>query len=80
MQTTLFNFSDPALAALWTPINDGVMGGVPFSDFLPNWRGQPVHDAPPLNSVPLRQVGLMIADRQEGTFALALRSIAVEMP
>jgi hypothetical protein len=46
---------------------------------LPSWRGRPVPDAPPLDTARLRQIGLMIADRQEGPFALALRSIAVEI-
>jgi NADH dehydrogenase [ubiquinone] 1 alpha subcomplex assembly factor 1 len=50
------------------------------ADFLPTWRGKPVPDAPPLDTEGLRQVGLMIADRQEGPFTLALRSIAVEIP
>jgi NADH dehydrogenase [ubiquinone] 1 alpha subcomplex assembly factor 1 len=50
------------------------------ADFLPTWRGKSVPDAPPLDSARVRQVGLMIADRQEGPFRLALRSIAVEAP
>jgi hypothetical protein len=166
MTSVLFDFADPAAAALWSPINDGVMGGVSSSllrpdtaghavfaghvsfennggfasvrcrpcdlgrecvvayllevrgdgkryklnlrtdngfdginyqlrfdppagawtrcrlasaDFLPTWRGKPVPDAPPLDTGCLRQVGLMIADRQEGSFALAIRSIAVEI-
>lgn len=49
------------------------------ADFIANWRGRPVPDAPPLDTARLRQIGLMIADRQEGPFALALRSIAVEI-
>lgn len=49
------------------------------ADFLPSWRGRPVPNAPPLDSVRVRQIGLMIADRQEGPFALAIRSIAAEI-
>ncbi len=49
------------------------------ADFLPNWRGRSVPDAPPLDTARLRQIGLMIADRQEGPFALAVRSIVVEI-
>jgi NADH dehydrogenase [ubiquinone] 1 alpha subcomplex assembly factor 1 len=49
------------------------------TDFLPNWRGRSVPDAPSLDTGRLRQIGLMIADRQEGPFALAVRSIAVEI-
>lgn len=47
--------------------------------FTPTWRGQPVPDAPPLDPARVRQVGLMIADRQGGTFRLAIRAIAVDM-
>lgn len=48
------------------------------ADFLPTWRGKPISDAPPLDSARVRQIGLMIADRQEGPFSLAIRSIAVQ--
>ena len=48
------------------------------ADFLPSWRGKPVPDAPPLDTSRVRQIGLMIADRQEGAFELAIRLIAVE--
>lgn len=46
------------------------------ADFLPTWRGRPVPDAPPLELSRLRQIGLMIADRQAGPFRLAIRSIS----
>jgi hypothetical protein len=49
-----------------------------LADFLPTWRGKPVADAAPLDGSRLRQIGLMIADRQQGPFALALRTIALE--
>lgn len=48
------------------------------ADFSPNWRGRTVPDAVPLDTSRVRQIGLMIADRQAGPFALALRSVAVE--
>jgi NADH dehydrogenase [ubiquinone] 1 alpha subcomplex assembly factor 1 len=48
------------------------------ADFLPTWRGRPVLDAPLLDTARVRQIGLMIADRQEGPFALAVRLIAAE--
>jgi NADH dehydrogenase [ubiquinone] 1 alpha subcomplex assembly factor 1 len=166
MISLLFDFSDPQSAALWSPINDGVMGGISQSqlryspaehavftghvsfennggfasvrcqpgdhgrkdvaaylldvcgdgkryklnlrtdnsfdgvnyqvqfqppagiwttcrlasaDFLPSWRGKPVPDAPPLDTLRVRQIGLMVADRQEGPFVLAVRSIAAEI-
>lgn len=46
-----------------------------LSDFKPTFRGRPVTDAPPLDPGKIRQVGLMIADRQWGVFALGVRSI-----
>jgi NADH dehydrogenase [ubiquinone] 1 alpha subcomplex assembly factor 1 len=57
-------------AGIWTTCR------LASADFLPSWRGRPVPNAPPLDSVRVRQIGLMIADRQEGPFALAIRSIA----
>jgi NADH dehydrogenase [ubiquinone] 1 alpha subcomplex assembly factor 1 len=62
-----------APAAIWTTCR------LASADFLPSWRGRPVPDAAPLDTARLRQIGLMIADRQEGPFALAVRSIAVEI-
>jgi NADH dehydrogenase [ubiquinone] 1 alpha subcomplex assembly factor 1 len=49
------------------------------ADFLPTWRGKQVPDAPPLDTSRVRQIGLMIADRQEGPFELVVRSISVEI-
>jgi NADH dehydrogenase [ubiquinone] 1 alpha subcomplex assembly factor 1 len=49
------------------------------ADFRPTWRGRPVVDAPPLDTRSVRQLGLMIADRQEGPFALDIRLVAVEI-
>jgi len=37
-----------------------------------------VPGAPPLDPARVRQIGLMIADRQAGPFALAVRSIRAE--
>jgi hypothetical protein len=37
-----------------------------------------VATTPPLDPARVRQVGLMIADRQVGTFALEVRSISAE--
>lgn len=60
-------------AGVWTTCR------LALADFLPTWRGKPVAGAAPLDASRLRQIGLMIADRQQGPFALALRSIALEM-
>ena len=43
--------------------------------FQPSWRGRAVPDAPPLRGARIEQVGLMIADRQFGAFALAIGAI-----
>ena len=48
-------------------------------DFMPTWRGKPVTDGQPLDPARVHQVGLMIADRQAGPFALAIRWIAAEL-
>lgn len=59
-------------AGIWTTCR------LASADFLPSWRGRLVPDAPPLDTNRVRQIGLMIADRQEGQFDLAVRTIAVE--
>jgi hypothetical protein len=51
---------------------------LPVGSFRARFRGRAIDDAPPLDAGRVRQVGLMIADRQAGPFALALDSIAVE--
>jgi hypothetical protein len=59
-------------AGIWTTCR------LACSVFSPSRRGKPVPDAPPFNPAHLRQVGFMIADRQEGGFSLAIRGISVE--
>lgn len=49
------------------------------ADFFPTWRGRPVPDALPLDMTRVQQIGLMISDRQAGSFGLAIRAIAVEI-
>jgi len=49
------------------------------ADFLPTWRGRTLPDAPLLDTDQVRQIGLMVADRQGGDFELAIRSIVVEI-
>ncbi len=62
------SFAPPAQA--WTQIS------LALTDFRPRWRGRSVPDAPPLDPARVRRIGLMIADRQAGPFALAIRSIS----
>lgn len=46
-----------------------------FEDLVPTWRGRLVREAPPFDADAIRQVGILIADRQQGPFALELASI-----
>ena len=50
---------------------------LPFADFRAVFRGRAVPDAAPLDPARLRQLGLMIADRQAGRFALQVRTISL---
>ena len=50
---------------------------IPLADFRPTFRGREVAGAPSLNPAHIRQVGLMIAERQAGAFALAIRRISL---
>jgi NADH dehydrogenase [ubiquinone] 1 alpha subcomplex assembly factor 1 len=47
----------------------------PFAEFEPVFRGRRVDDAPPLDPGKIRQIGFMIAHRQEGAFRLEIQSI-----
>lgn len=49
---------------------------LPLSAFAPSFRGRPVPGAPPLDPALVRQVGLVIADKQAGPFRLCIRSIS----
>jgi len=61
-------FAPPAQR--WTQIS------LALADFRPRFRGRTVPDAPQLDPAKVCQIGLMIADRQAGPFALAIRSIS----
>lgn len=50
---------------------------LPLADFRASFRGREVTDAPPLEPARIRQVGLMIAARQAGAFALDIRRIGL---
>ena len=50
---------------------------IPLADFRPGFRGRAVAGAPPLDPARIRQVGLLIADRQEGAFSLQVRRIGL---
>jgi hypothetical protein len=50
---------------------------LPLAAFRATFRGREVAGAPALDPAAIRQVGLMIADRQAGPFALAIRHISL---
>ncbi|MBE0568144.1 MAG: CIA30 family protein [Deltaproteobacteria bacterium] len=56
-------------AGVWTDVR------IPFPDFRPVFRGQPVAESPPLDTADIRTFGLIIAGRQAGPFRLELKSI-----
>jgi hypothetical protein len=51
---------------------------LPLSAFRASFRGRDVPGAPALDPARIRQVGLMIAARQTGPFALDIRRIALD--
>ena len=50
---------------------------LPLAGFRASFRGREVPGAPPLDPTRIRQVGLMIADRQAGAFALDIGRISL---
>ena len=50
---------------------------LPLADFRASLRGREVTDAAPLDPARIRQVGLMIAARQDGPFELHIRRICL---
>ena len=62
--------------AEFTPAtHDWQMRHLPLEHFRASFRGREVPGAPPLDPARIRQVGLMIAARQAGSFALDIRGI-----
>jgi len=45
---------------------------IPWERFTATYRGRTVKDAPELEGQPIHQVGFLIADKQEGPFALEI--------
>lgn len=60
------------MQSLEPPAGEWVEVALPFSGFEPSIRGRRPADPDPLDPSRIRQVGLMIADRQEGPFRLEL--------
>ena len=63
--------------ARFTPSADWQTFNLPLAEFRPSFRGRTVPDSPPLNPGRIRQVGLMIAERQAGPFSLDIRRIGL---
>jgi NADH dehydrogenase [ubiquinone] 1 alpha subcomplex assembly factor 1 len=64
-------------ASFTTMGQDGQTISLPLSAFRASFRGRDVPGAPALDPARIRQVGLMIAARQAGPFALGIRRIAL---
>lgn len=56
-------------SGLWTQVV------LPLATFDPNFRGRRVPGAPPLQPAEVKQVGLMISDRQAGAFRLLVKTL-----
>jgi hypothetical protein len=48
---------------------------LPFSDFVPTFRGRRVTDAGPVIPSAIRQLGFLVADGEEGAFQVDIRAI-----
>lgn len=59
------------------PTADWQVLQLPLAAFRATFRGRDVPGAPALDPARIRQVGLMIADRQAGPFALDIRRISL---
>lgn len=72
-------FDAPSYQAEFTPpTNQWHEIRLPLQAFQASFRGRKVPGAPALDPARIRQVGLMIAGRQSGNFALDIRSIRLE--
>lgn len=45
---------------------------IPFSEFIPTFRGRRVPNQPPLDPADIRQMGILIADKQFGDFEIII--------
>jgi len=62
------------LDAEWTTIR------VPFSQFLPTFRGRILSDVPPLDTSRIEQVAFMLADKTPGPFSLEIDFVRTIAP
>ena len=66
-----WRFQFPTTAGAWSVIT------VPFEACEPVWRGRRVAGAGPVDPARVRQVGFMLADKQEGDFQLEVARVGV---
>lgn len=51
---------------------------LPVDEFVPTYRGRVLSDMPPLRLKDVQQMGVLIADKQTGEFAITLHQLTVE--
>ncbi len=49
---------------------------IPFDDFVPTFRGRTLTNVPPLDRENIRQIGIMLADKNAGPFSLEIDFIS----
>lgn len=64
-------------AKFQTKANEWQEVTIPFSQFIPVFRGRKVEDYPPLKSENIRQLGFLISDKQFGPFELKVEWVKV---
>jgi monofunctional biosynthetic peptidoglycan transglycosylase len=55
-----------------TVVDTWVTVQVPFADLQPTFRGRRLRNMPALEGAAVRQIGFMVADKQEGPFRLEI--------
>ena len=68
-------FDGVAWRAEFETSNDWQTVELPFGDFKPVFRGRSVPQAGPVVPAAIRQIGFLLADKQEGAFRMEVRSI-----
>lgn len=49
---------------------------LPWEDFVPSFRGRLLSDVPPISAGDIREIGILIANKQEGAFQLDIDQIS----
>lgn len=69
------NFDGIAWRSMLPTSADWRLLELPFSDFVPVFRGRQVAGAGPVMAGRIRQVGFMLADKKPGSFRLEVRAV-----